>query len=200
MRARLALAYSNIKCELREISLKAKPEVMLALSPKGTVPVLYLPDSKIVLEQSFDIMRWALKQNPTQTWLPENETQQKTILNLVYRNDEEFKPWLDKYKYASRFPEDNPINYFKNASIFLTEIEKHLEKNQYLGGQQVNLADMALLPFVRQFASVDRDLFDKNFPVLVPWLETFLQSDLFKSVMHKYPLWLDGHTTIYFPD
>jgi glutathione S-transferase len=200
MRARLALAYCNIKCGLREISLKSKPEEMLVLSPKGTVPVLYLPRSKTVLEQSFDIMLWALEQNPTQTWLTGDKVHQQSILDLIEQNDTQFKPWLDKYKYASRFPEQDPLHYFKNAGLYLKKIEKCLDDNQYLGGEQVNLADMATLPFVRQFASVDRELFDKNHPQLVYWLDTYLSSNIFETVMHKYPIWDPEQTIIYFPE
>lgn len=198
IRARLALAYCGVTCELREVSLKAKPIEMLTLSPKGTVPVLFLPESKKILEQSLDIMLWALKQDQTQSWLIGTEAEQQSILKLIKQNDDEFKPWLDKYKYPSRFPEGDQTQYFENASIFLHDIEGLLDQNRYLGGKQPNLADMAILPFIRQFASVNRTLFNENFPALDPWLEDFLNATLFKKIMTKYAFWCPQQPTVYF--
>jgi len=198
MRARLALAYSNIRCEVREISLKAKPEEMLSLSPKGTVPVLHIKNNNLILEQSLDIMLWALKINKQQKWLPNAPSSQKFIFDWINKNDNEFKPILDKYKYASRFPETSQEQYFDQAGHFLKQLEQHFKHNRNLGGDEANLADMAILPFIRQFASVNRPLFDKSFPGLVSWLNRFLNSPLFKEIMTKYPIWTPQDKTVCF--
>jgi len=200
MRARLALAYCNIKCELREVSLKAKPEEMLQLSPKATVPVLYIENKKLILEQSLDIMLWALQQNKNQQWLQKETSSQQIIFDWIDKNDNEFKPWLDKYKYASRFPEQNQMHYFEQASVFLKLLEQNFRHNRYLGGERVNLADMAILPFIRQFASVDRIIFDAHFPKLAVWLDEFLNSSLFEKIMTKYMVWQPQQEVAFFPN
>lgn len=200
MRARLALAYCNIKCELREVSLKAKPEEMLQLSPKGTVPVLYVENKNLILKQSLDIMLWALQQNKNQQWLPKEASSKQIIFDWIDKNDNEFKPWLDKYKYASRFPEKNQMHYFEQASVFLKLLEQNFRHNRYLGGKRVNLIDMAILPFIRQFASVDRIIFDAYFPKLAVWLDEFLNSPLFKKIMTKHMVWQHQQEIIFFPN
>ncbi len=199
IRARLALAACQIKCELREIKLSAKPAQLLKLSPKGTVPVLYIQDANKVLDESLDIMLWALKQNPSQNWLPKERIKQDEIWALIERNDYQFKPWLDKYKYPDRFPEQSADYYFEQASIHLKPLQLLLQSANCLGGKQYNLTDMAILPFVRQFAAVDRQKFDQNFPILTHWLDGFLASDLFKTVMVKYACWQDSQQKVYFP-
>ncbi|GGA99744.1 glutathione S-transferase [Agarivorans gilvus] len=197
MRARLAIAASHSPVLLREIILKHKPAEMLALSPKGTVPVLQL-ESGEVLEESLDIMLWALRQADPLGWLksaPQNWQQ------WVTRNDQEFKPYLDKYKYAVRFPEQSPESYRQQAEIFIADIEQQLKQTPYLLGQQQSLADMAILPFVRQFASVDLNWFEQApYPKTQAWLKQFIDSALFRSIMKKYPTWLDSQQQFRFPE
>jgi len=199
MRARLALTACNLQCELIEIKLASKPKQMLALSPKGTVPVLHFKESGKVLEESLDIMVWALGQNPEQNWLPHNKLKQNEIFKMIELNDHHFKPWLDKYKYASRFPEQSPEYYFQQASVYLKQLESSLHASKCLGGEGYNLADMAILPFIRQFAFVNRELFYQAFPTLARWLDDFLACELFKKVMVKYPVWQEGQQKVYFP-
>ncbi|WP_163131104.1 glutathione S-transferase [Agarivorans sp. Alg241-V36] len=196
MRARLAISVSQTPVKLREIVLKHKPPEMLAISPKGTVPVLQLADGQVI-DESFDIMLWALKQNDPKAWLAPNFEQ---MLQWVKANDEQFKPLLDKYKYAVRFPEHSEQEYRQQGEVFLQRIEQQLSQSHYLMGEQQSLADMALLPFIRQFASVDLQWFEQApYPHLQAWLKQFIDSALFRSIMQKHPSWLDSACEIDFP-
>lgn len=197
IRARLALAASSQSVFLREIILKNKPAEMLALSGKGTVPVLQLADGT-VLDESLDIMVWALTKHDPDGWLQGDLTE---MLNLIDENDFEFKDWLDKYKYADRFPQYSALYYRENAEYFLMQLENRLGNSPYLFGQQISLADMAILPFIRQFAGVDKDWFEQSdYPFLKIWLANFLNSQLFKSVMKKYSTWLESEQQHSFPE
>jgi glutathione S-transferase len=192
MRARMALAYANIAVEIREVSLKQKPASMLQLSPKGTVPVLVLTDGKVI-EQSLDIIDWALQQSDTDDWKMQDDLRQQTLANeLIYLNDGAFKQALDKYKYAIRFPENPPAIYRTQGEQFLQRLESLLNKAPYLCRETCSKADIAIFPFVRQFSMVDEAWFEAaNYPALKTWLNGLLRSDLFTKVMQKYPTWLD---------
>ncbi|MGB5444954.1 MAG: glutathione S-transferase [Psychromonas sp.] len=197
MRARLAIAASQQPVKLREIMLKDKPPEMLAISPKGTVPVLQLADGS-VLEESLEIMAWCLQKSDPQEWLKGNLLE---MLNLIDENDVEFKHWLDRYKYASRFPDNNEEFYREQAEEFLMTLENRLSQSPYLFGEQIRLADMAIFPFVRQFASVDKVWFAQSpYPQIRNWLETLTNNQLFHSVMQKYPQWLECGKEITFPE
>ncbi|PKH01729.1 glutathione S-transferase [Psychromonas sp. MB-3u-54] len=197
IRARLALTVSSQSVFLREILLKNKPAEMLALSSKGTVPVLQLSDGTVV-DESLDIMVWALARRDPDGWLQGNLTE---MLNLIDENDVEFKDWLDKYKYADRFPEHSAHYYREHAEDFLMQLENRLSNSPYLFGQQISLADMAILPFIRQFAGVDKDWFEQSaYPFLKVWLADFINSPLFTSVMKKYPIWLESEQQTSFPE
>ncbi|WP_261841045.1 glutathione S-transferase [Aliamphritea ceti] len=200
MRARLALAYSQTQVELREIVLRNKPQAMLDVSPKGTVPVLVLPDGR-VLEESFDIMRWALRQNDPQDWLLNSEPElQWDIQGLIQENDFVFKQHLDRYKYFDRHPE-RPQSYYRDeCMVSLAKLEARLAANQgYLVLPRMSLADMAIVPFVRQFAHVDRDWFYTNdYPHLQAWVKGFCESDLFKQVMPKFATWQESDSSLIF--
>ncbi|WP_427981539.1 glutathione S-transferase [Agarivorans sp.] len=197
MRARLALAASQTPVLLREIILKHKPAEMLALSPKGTVPVLQLETGE-VLEESLDIMLWALRRADPLGWLNTNPQDSQ---QWITRNDQEFKPYLDKYKYAVRFPEQSPESYRQQGEIFIADIERQLQQTPYILGQQQSLADMAILPFIRQFASVDLSWFEQTpYPKTQAWLKQFIDSALFRSIMKKYPTWLDSQLQFDFPE
>ena len=179
MRARMALRYSGVPLSIVEVSLKAKPADMLALSPKGTVPVLACADGRVI-EQSLEIMHWALAQNDPDSWLGADSAA------LIEENDQVFKVNLDRYKYAIRYPEQPMAHYRAQGEQFLQRLEDLLEQTPYLAGATLSLADVALAPFVRQFAHVDREWFEQApYPRLNAWLHRFLASALLNSVMAK---------------
>lgn len=156
MRARLGLIFAELPVELREITLKNKPDQMLAISPKGTVPVLQLADGTVI-EESAEIMMWALEKNDPQGLLDEKTSSEANA--LIAQNDNEFKHWLDRYKYADRHLEMTQIEYRQKGEVFLQDLEALLTKNTYLLGNSVTVADIGIMPFIRQFAHVDRDVF-----------------------------------------
>jgi len=192
MRARMALRYANIDVEIREIALREKPAHMLAVSPKGTVPVLVLASGK-VLEQSLDIMDWALAQSDLDTWNIQDQEGQILSADLIATNDGAFKQALDKYKYAIRFPENSLDVYRASGEEFLQRLESLLRQSAYLCGNTITKADVAIFPFVRQFSMVDEPWFEvANYPALKAWLNGLLNSQLFIDVMQKYPVWRDA--------
>lgn len=187
MRARLAIASSAISIELREVVLRNKPPQLLDISPKGTVPVIQLPDGKII-EESLDIMYWALSQHDKNNWLKNGSAE--AIQQLIQCNDGEFKYYLDRYKYADRYPENDEQYYRKKAEVFITELEKRLSQHTFLCGENCSPADMAIFPFIRQFSNVNHDWFQSSkYQNLKQWLNRHLESDLFLSIMEKYPAW-----------
>ncbi|WP_198918777.1 glutathione S-transferase [Pseudomonas chlororaphis] len=188
MRARLALRYSGVPLEIVEVNLKAKPAEMLALSPKGTVPVLNA-DGRVI-DESLDIMRWALAQHDPQDWLLKDDgPAQQRIEALIAENDQVFKLHLNRYKYAERYPEQPMEHYRSQGEVFLRQLDELLSQHDYLLAEHPSLADMALAPFVRQFAHVDREWFAQTpYRNLQRWLQRFLESELFTQVMAKPPL------------
>ncbi len=184
MRARMAIKYANVSVDIRDIALKEKPAEMLIASPKGTVPVLVLQDGQ-VLEQSLDIMYWALQQRDIDGWL----TADKPLTQrLIAENDGSFKQALDKYKYAIRFPEQSVEFYRAQAEVFLQKLERLLAKSVFLLGDKVSLADIALFPFIRQFSGVDPVWFEAAaYLKLKAWLKQLVDSDLFVDIMQKRP-------------
>ncbi len=253
MRARLAIAASGQRCELREVVLRDKPQELLAASPKGTVPVLVDADGR-VLEQSLDIMRWALARNDPQQWLAPEEGSLEDMLALIARfdnNDAGFKFHLDRYKYASRYTTDANASRSNNAealdsilsltptllpggeglfsllprgegpgmrenfkathdgnahahraaaSMYLDALETRLGHSAFLFGARVSLADMAIAPFVRQFAIANAARFEAQpWPRLRAWLAALLDSPLWNGVMQKFPAWRAGEAGAMFP-
>ena len=188
IRARLALWQAGVVVALREVVLRDKPAHLLEISPKGTVPVLRLPDGR-VLEESLDIMLWALRQNDPDGWLTAGDGAEQAA--LISRNDVDFKPLLDRYKYAERFPEKPAVAWRKAAiTAHLADLETRLTGQAYLFGDTPSLADAALLPFVRQFAAVDPAWFDTApLPALRRWLNAWLDSPLFAAVMVRHRTW-----------
>lgn len=181
MRARMALRYSGVPVEIVEVSLKAKPAAMLAISPKGTVPVLEA-DGRVI-DESLEIMRWALAQHDPDDWLLDGDSR---IAELIEANDQGFKVQLNRYKYAERYPEQPMEVYRAEGAVFLQRLEALLTGRDYLLTDHPCLADIALLPFVRQFAHVDREWFAQTpYVRLQAWLQRFLESDLFTSIMKK---------------
>lgn len=194
MRARMALLYSSINLELREVLLKDKPSSMLDISAKGTVPVLLLPDAQ-VLDQSRDIMHWALAIDDPQQWL--NDELLESINQLIDYNDKQFKTHLDNYKYWERYPAESQEFYRAQGEIFLNMLEEHLGCHRYLLADRISMADIALFPFIRQFAFVDKNWFDQSpYPKLQIWLQGFLESPLFLATMKKLPPWQEGDSPV----
>lgn len=194
IRARLAIAASGVSVEHREIALRNKPQAMLAISPKGTVPVLQLFDDGVidgrVIEESLDIMLWALALNDPQQWLQGEKSLPDAAKALIDTNDGPFKFWLDRYKYADRYPEHPAEHYRQQAEEFLQSLESLLGTQEYLLGSRLSIADMAIFPFIRQFAVVDKTWFDaSNYVRLQRWLDKWLRSDLFSEVMVKRDCW-----------
>ena len=186
IRARMAIAYASINLEVREVSLANKPPEMTHISPKGTVPVLQL-DNRII-DESIEVMAWALEQSDPDNWLAlDLEQQQQT---LIEENDNSFKAWLDKYKYWDRFPEQSQHAYRGQAENFISKLDKNLNEQRYLLGNKICVADMAIFPFIRQFAFVDKDWFDQTkYLGLQRWLGEILDSPLFTQVMKKHSVW-----------
>ena len=185
MRARMALRYSGVAVDIVEVSLKAKPAEMLVLSSKGTVPVLNADGE--VIDESLSIMRWALAQNDPQDWLLKDDSAgQAQIDTLIEENDQVFKVHLNRYKYAERYPEQPMEVYRAEGEVFLRKLDGLLAGRDYLLAGHPSLADVALMPFVRQFAHVDREWFAQtSYARLQMWLQRFLESALFTGVMQK---------------
>ena len=197
MRARLGLLFSGLQVELREIILKNKPAQMLAISPKGTVPVLQLVDGTVI-EESREIMVWALEQQDPQGLLDTEVLQQANA--LIEQSDNEFKHWLDRYKYADRHLEMTQIEYRQRGEAFLQVLEALLTKNPFLLGENATIADLGIMPFVRQFAHVDRDIFYQlPYPSLQRWLQLWLEHRFFLQAMTKFQPWQEGDEVVVFP-
>ncbi|NRB04980.1 MAG: glutathione S-transferase [Rhodobacteraceae bacterium] len=196
MRARLAVASAGVAVDLREIVLRDKPQAFLDTSPSATVPAMRLPDR--VLDESLDIMTWALGQHdpgnlldmPQEGW------------DLIHTTDGPFKKALDRTKYATRYPDSDPDAEREKAMEHLMALNTRLSGQDWLFGARPTLADYAILPFVRQFAHIDRAWFDaQDWPHLRSWLDRFLESKLFAGIMQKYPPWAEGDDhTLFGPD
>ncbi len=200
MRARMALLIANIECELREVVLRSKPASMLEASPKGTVPVLLLPDGQ-VLDESMDIIVWAMEQSNIRRWswpLQDPKTRAPAF-GLIAENDGPFKFALDRYKYADRYPEEDAGIYRGLTEPFLDKLELRLRDTPYLFGVDPSLADVAIFPFVRQFARVDMEWFEStDYSGLQRWLGSFETGPVFKSIMRKHEAWHSGDLVTYF--
>ncbi len=207
MRARLALLASGERCELREVLLRDKPASMLAKSPKGTVPVLVLDDGTVI-DQSLDIMLWALQRSDPANWLQPSCGTLDESLGLIAECDGDFKSQLDRYKYPGRYdtaddmvegPADGSAHRDR-AVPFLQRLEDRLVRSHHLAGDSASLPDAALMPFVRQFAAVDPPWFaSKPWPHLHAWLDEWTGSALFLHAMHRYPRWTEGASGADFP-
>jgi glutathione S-transferase len=199
MRARMALLASGTVCELREIVLRAKPQELFAASTKGTVPVLVLPDGTVI-EESLDIMLWALESNDPQHWLTPEHGSLDDMLQRIAQCDGDFKLHLDRYKYPNRFDNVDALQHRASGADFLLKLESDLAQHPYLFGNRPTLADIAIFPFVRQFAQTDQSWFDAQpWPHLLRWLSVLLDSALFSSVMHKFAPWVSETTGPVFP-
>lgn len=189
MRARMAIEYANIEVEINNILLKNKPASLLDSSAKGTVPVLVLDNDGIkeVLDESREIMHWALSINDPNHWYYGLDiNQQIAIDKIIDYNDDEFKSILDKYKYAVRYPEQSEIHYRNKAEHFIAKLNRCLEHHHYLISDELSLADIAIFPFIRQFSMVDNQWFDNTpYTHLQAWLKGLINSSLFQRIMVK---------------
>lgn len=185
MRARYALYIAKIPHEHREVDLKNKPQDMLDISPKGTVPVLQL-ENGMVLEESLDIMKWVFKDVP----LSERDEQ------FIKENDTTFKKALDRYKYPGRYPEEDGKDYREICELFLRKIEDEL--NPFLSGEEITLVDIALFPFVRQFVKVDPNWFEEQpYPNIKKWIELMSQTPVFEHIMHPHDAWMPSSSPLF---
>jgi glutathione S-transferase len=194
----MALLVAGIRCEIREVILRDKPEEMLAVSSKGTVPVLKLVDGRVI-DESLDVMYWALRQSDPEQWLHQEVSLTE---KLIEQNDVDFKDQLDRYKYHVSYPE-HPQRYYRDkAEEFLGKLEGILEENEGGGlvGLQISLADVALFPFLRQFSRVEEEWFSgTDYRLLTQWLARMETGYLFQSVMHKYTRWTQQSEIQFFP-
>ena len=190
MRARMALIVSGQQVELREVVLRDKPPAMLALSPKGTVPVLVLPSGEVI-DESLDIIRWALRRHDPEGWLEGDETA------LIARNDGPFKQHLDRYKYTARYGSD-PLAHRASAVELLGELEARLEGSDFLHGAHRTLADIAIFPFVRQFSRTEPAWFEAQpLPRVQHWLRSLVESALFARAMVRSSAWQPGDAAVW---
>ncbi len=197
MRAHMALKYSGLKVELREVDLKNMPDEALVKSAKATVPILVLADGSII-DESWDIMKWALAQNDPDNWLDEANDNLLAAEILTETNDFSFKADLDHYKYANRYPEQSEEYYRVACEEFIEELEDMLTENKFLLTNKLTLADISVFPFVRQFSLVNKEWFNQApYPKVQIWLETLVNSDLFQHIFQKYDVWKAGNSAIY---
>ena len=177
--------YSKISYEHREILLKERPKKLYQLSPKGTVPVLNLPDGKVI-DESLDIMKWSVSVNDPDSWYVNNIDYQLEIISI---NDKEFKKWLDRYKYHDRYPEYSVEYYRGKCEKILDNFEKILDSEKFLFSNNISLSDIALLPFVRQFSNVDIIWFRNRFINLSGWMNELIGMKIFQAMMKKFEIW-----------
>ena len=198
MRARMALKLADITCEIREVSLSNKPNHMLKISPKGTVPVLILKDK--IIDESIDIINWVLSKNDI---FKENLDQNKLELSeeLICIFDDKFKYHLDRYKYSNRYKDADLEFHRSECKKLLVGLENLISNNVWFFGDKLNKLDISILPFIRQFKIADIDWFDfqKDIPKVKRVLNNFLESKLFIEIMHNYKVWQEESDPVYFP-
>ena len=197
MRARLAIKASGIIVELREIKLQNKPQDFLNLSLKATVPVLQISSKKII-EESFDIMKWALNINDPFKWLDQEILNGIEVDNTLIKLENGFKRNLDRYKYSTRFDQPNPKLFRDNSFVILSEFNSLLENKKGLYCSHLNILDFAIFPFIRQFRNVDKVWFDSlDLKFLQSWLYELIDSNEFSSIMKKNLIWEPNQKLIY---
>jgi len=200
MRARMALLYANVNVLLREVDLRNKPTQMLEASAKATVPVLVLDDE--VIDESLDIIKWALAISDPDGWLS-GLTEQQLVLarTLINENDGEFKKHLDHYKYADRYPDQTMQVARDKAEVFIEKLDTYLQHSRYLVSDKLSFVDIAIFPFVRQFSYVDKVWFDEsNYVHLQKWLQELLDCEYFNRIMKKVDVWERGSDEVWLAD
>jgi glutathione S-transferase len=211
MRARIAIFKAQLTIILRDVVLSNKPNEMVAASPKATVPVLVLNDGTVI-EESLEVMLWALKEADPDNLLHsvnnsenesghqnDNENTIAEMLELIHTFDNEFKTCLEQYKCAKRYKENNIVECRVACESFIQVLENRLSSHLFLMSNQESLVDIALLPFIRQFARVERQWYLQSpYPRVKHWLNNYLQSSMFTKVMAKYPLWLENYEVVLF--
>ena len=196
----MALSVSGVRFEWREILLRDKPEQMLEASAKGTVPTFVFPDGKVI-DESLDLMLWALTQNDPDEWLPIDSMARAVTYELIERNDGSFKGHLDRYKYATRFEGVDEIEHRTAGFETILDLENRLSTNPYLAGKGMGLADFAIFPFIRQFRIADRNWFDaQEIPCVHKWLNAAMTSEIFEEIMVKRQPWKEGDEPILYPE
>ncbi|MDX1347142.1 MAG: glutathione S-transferase [Thiomicrorhabdus chilensis] len=196
MRSRMAIYLAGLQVEQREIVFWDKPEPMLQASPKATVPVLVLEDG-CVIEESREIMEWALHKVDV-PWVSQQAETLERMNAWIDENDGDFKHWLDRYKYADRFPEQSKVYYRQRGERFLAKLEEALQNQSYLIGEQMSMADLAVFPFIRQFANVDKVWFaESGYEAVRAWLHKLLGEDFFAAVMKNRPVWQAIHVALW---
>jgi glutathione S-transferase len=193
MRARMAIAVSGVNVELREVVLRDKPPELIEASTKATVPVLVMPRGEVI-EQSLDIMFWALRKNDPENWLSADDS------GLIEQNDGPFKAALDRYKYPNRYGLECSTHHRDSGLAILHQLDERLGKRPFLADDARGLTDIAIFPFIRQFAATDQAWFDAQ-PMsdLRRWLDYHLASGLFASIMRRYERWQAGSPPTIFP-
>lgn len=188
MRSRMALDAAAVSFEHREILLRNKPRQMIEASPKGTVPVLVLNNGEVI-DESLDIMRWALDYHDPENWRQSNQATQEFIALC----DGPFKHHLDRYKYASRYAQEDSLYHREHAQKILQLFDIQIQKHGFLAGTQPNIADVATFPFIRQFSIADPSYFHQlELPALQKWLTFWLESTRFQRIMKKHPIFQES--------
>jgi glutathione S-transferase len=193
----MALKYAAIKVELREVELSNYPAQAAEISSKATVPVLQLPDGTVI-DESWDILKWALSQNDPENWSGEDNEYALDAEILIETNDFSFKEDLDHYKYADRYPEHSEEEYRQACEEFIGELEEMLSEHRFLLADKLTLADIGVFPFVRQFSLVDKEWFDTSpYPNVQQWLNRLINSELFQQVFQKHEIWHEDSPVAY---
>lgn len=193
----MALKYAAIKVELREVELSDYPTQATEISSKATVPVLQLPGGTVI-DESWDILKWALSQNDPEKWSGEDDEYALDAEILIETNDFSFKEDLDHYKYADRYPEHSEEEYRQACEEFIGELEEMLSEHKFLLADKLTLADIGVFPFVRQFSLVDKEWFaTAPYPNVQQWLNRLISSELFQQVFQKHEIWREGAPVVY---
>jgi glutathione S-transferase len=201
MRARIAIFKSKKAVELRDVKLDNKPQAMLIASPKGTVPILVLSPKEII-DESLDVMLWSLGKSDPNNLLgnhPDGSSELPKILSFVNKYDQEFKGCIERYKCAKRYHEPNLVECREACEAYIQDLELRLSEHEYVMGTNESLADIAIFPFIRQFAKVERQWYvQAPYPNLKRWLNKYLQSAMFNKVMAQFPIWEEGNEPVSF--
>jgi glutathione S-transferase len=198
MRARLAIFRSKQAVELRDVKLTNKPAAMLIASAKGTVPILVVSATQVI-DESLDVMLWSLGKSDPANLLLESASRLSDLLAFIAVYDREFKPCIERYKAAKRYHETNVEACREACEAYIQDLERRLSEHDYIFAEHESIADIAIFPFIRQFAKVERQWYvQSSYPNLKRWLNRYLQSGMFNKVMTLYPIWEEGNEMVVF--